>query len=56
MKKLFLLLGLALMFSCTSTTEVVVEDSIDSCKAAADTTEVVALDTIVKIDTIKVVK
>jgi len=42
------------MFACsTPTTEVIIEDAIDSCKT--DTTQVVVLDTIVPLDTIKVV-
>ena len=49
MKKLFLLLGLALMFSCTSTIEIVVEDSNDSCEVVVDTTEIVDIDTIVNL-------
>ena len=37
------------MFSCTSTTEIVVEDSIDSCKVAVDTTDIVEIYTIVNL-------
>lgn len=56
MKKIFLVLGLAfLMAACANNaTENAVENQIDSCITAVDST--IAIDTIAKIDTIKVEK